>query len=85
MDNIKTYMQQIGQQARAASRRMALADTAAKNRALECIAQALLDGSAQLIAENAKDVAAAKQNGLDAAATDRLTLTEKTVRGMAEG
>ena len=34
---------------------------------------------ARLIAENAKDVAAAKANGLDAASVDRLTLTEKTV------
>ena len=84
MENIKSYMQQVGQQARAASRLMALADTAAKNRALEAIAQAIMDGSAQLIAENAKDVAAAKQNGLDAASVDRLTLTEKTIQGMAD-
>jgi len=85
MENIKAYMQQIGQQARAASRLMALADTAAKNRALEAIAQAILDSAAQLIAENAKDVAAARANGMDAAAIDRLTLTEKTVKTMAEG
>jgi glutamate-5-semialdehyde dehydrogenase len=85
MENIKSYMQQVGQQARAASRRMALADSTAKNRALEAIAQALLDGSAALIAENTKDVAAAKANGLDAASIDRLTLTDKTIRGMAEG
>lgn len=85
MENIKEYMQQVGRQARAASRIMAQADTAAKNLALEKIAQAILDGSAQLIAENAKDVAAARANGLDAASIDRLTLTDKTVRGMAEG
>ena len=85
MENIKTYMQQVGQRARAASRQMALADTAAKNRALEAIAQAIVDGSARLISENAKDVAAAKTNGLDAASVDRLTLTDKTIRSMAEG
>ncbi|HMC13419.1 MAG TPA: glutamate-5-semialdehyde dehydrogenase [Gallionellaceae bacterium] len=85
MENIKTYMQQVGQQARAASRRMALADTAAKNRALEAIAQAILDSAAQLTAENVKDVAAAKSNRLDAASIDRLTLTDKTIRSMAEG
>jgi glutamate-5-semialdehyde dehydrogenase len=85
MENIKATMQQIGQQARAASRRMALADTAAKNLALEAIAQAILDSSDQLIAANAKDVSAARENGLDAASIDRLTLTGKTVRGMAEG
>ena len=85
MENIKSYMQQVGKQARAASRIMAQADTAAKNLALDAVAQAILDGGAQLIAENARDVAAASANGLDAASIDRLTLTEKTVRGMAEG
>ena len=85
MENIKAYMQQIGQQARAASRSMALADTAAKNCALEAIAQTILDNAAQLVAQNAKDVVAAKANGLDAASIDRLTLTEKTILSMAEG
>ncbi len=85
MEDIQQYMKSVGQQARAASRIMAQADTAAKNRALEAIAAAILDGSAQLIAENAKDVAAAKANGLDSASVDRLTLTEKTVCSMAEG
>lgn len=78
-------MQQVGRQARAASRRMALADTAAKNRALEAIAKSILDSSAQLIAENAKDVSAAQAQGLDAASIDRLTLTGKTLADMAEG
>ena len=85
MENVKAYMRQVGQAARAASRLMALADTAAKNRALEAMALAILEGGAQLIAANAKDVAAAQASGLDAAAIDRLTLTEKSVRGMAEG
>ena len=85
MEDIKAYMQQTGQQARAASRIMAQADSAAKNHALEAIAAAILNGSAQLIAENARDVAAARANGLDAASIDRLTLTEKTTRSMAEG
>jgi glutamate-5-semialdehyde dehydrogenase len=85
MNDIKEYMKSVGQQARAASRAMAMADTNAKNHALENIATAILLSSAKLIAENAKDVAAAKQNGLDDASIDRLTLTEKTVKGMAEG
>ncbi|MGC2458819.1 MAG: glutamate-5-semialdehyde dehydrogenase [Gallionellaceae bacterium] len=85
MEDIKAHMQQVGRQARAASRRMALADTAAKNRALEAIAKSILDSSAQLIAENAKDVSAAQAQGLDAASIDRLTLTGKTLADMAEG
>ena len=85
MEDVKQYMKSVGQQARAASRLMAQADTAAKNRALIAIADELLKNSASLIGANGKDVAAAKANGLDAASLDRLTLTEKTVRGMAEG
>jgi len=85
MDNVKDYMQSLGRQARAASRAMALADTNAKNRALENIATAILLDSARLLAANAKDVAAAQADGLDAASIDRLTLTEKTIKGMAEG
>ncbi len=85
MKDIKIYMQQVGQQARAAARLMAQADTAAKNRALENIAAAILNNSAQIIAANAKDVAAARTGGLDAASIDRLTLTDLSVRSMAEG
>jgi glutamate-5-semialdehyde dehydrogenase len=85
MEDVKQYMKSVGQQARAASRLMAQAETAVKNRALQAIADAILHDSTKLIAENAKDVASAKANGLDAASVDRLTLTEKTVQGMAEG
>jgi len=85
MQNVKNYMQGVGRTARAASRLMALADTATKNRALTEIAASLQNQSALLLAANAKDVDAAKTAGLDAASVDRLTLTEKTVHDMAEG
>ena len=85
MEDIKQYMKSVGQQARAASRLMAQADTNAKNTALLAIADAILGSSALLIAANTKDLTAAKANGLDAASIDRLTLTEKTIKGMAEG
>ena len=85
MDNIKQYMQSVGQRARAASRIMAQSDSAAKNHALAEMAAALRNQSAQLIAANAKDVLAAQTAGLDSASIDRLTLTEKIVHSMAEG
>ena len=85
MENIKQYMKSVGQAARAASRVMAQADTAAKNRALEAIAAAILDSSQELLDANATDVKDARRNGLDAASIDRLTLTEKTIKSMAEG
>jgi glutamate-5-semialdehyde dehydrogenase len=85
MQNVKEYMQEVGQTARAASRLMALADTATKNRALTEIAASLQNETALLLDANAKDVTAARADGLDNASLDRLTLTEKTVRDMAEG
>ena len=85
MSDIKQYMQQVGINARTASRLMAMADTATKNRALLAISEAILSNRAQLIAENAKDVAAAKNNGLDAASLDRLTINDKTINEIAEG
>ncbi|MGZ5660968.1 MAG: hypothetical protein ACXWG6_06345, partial [Usitatibacter sp.] len=48
----------MGEAARAASREVAKATTAAKNRALEAAAQALLDREKTLLAANAKDVKA---------------------------
>ena len=83
--NVKEYMQGVGKTARAASRLMALADTATKNRALTEIASSLQNETALLLAANAKDVEAARANGLDSASLDRLTLTDKTIHGMAEG
>ncbi len=85
MKDLTEYMQQVGRAARAAARIMAQADTATKNRALREIAAALQNQCAQLLTENAKDVAAARTHGLDDAAIDRLTLTEKIVGEIAEG
>ena len=85
MDNVKEYMQGVGKAARAASRFMALADTATKNRALAEIAAALQHQTALLLDANTKDVAKARTDGLDNASVDRLTLSEKTIGSMVEG
>ena len=83
--DIKQYMQTLGQQARAASRDMAAVSSGAKNAALLAIADALAERRADLIRENAKDVAAGEQNGLDAALLDRLALDDARIDGMIEG
>ncbi|MBK9022300.1 MAG: glutamate-5-semialdehyde dehydrogenase [Sulfuritalea sp.] len=83
--NIKDYMQQVGKEAREASRATARASTAAKNTALLTMAAAIRAGTAELLAANAADVAEAKANGLDAAMLDRLTLSTKGVESMALG
>ncbi|WP_333840447.1 glutamate-5-semialdehyde dehydrogenase [Pelomicrobium sp.] len=83
--DIKAYMQALGRAAREAARAMARAETAAKNRALEAMAAAIEREQARLIAENAKDVEAARAKGLEPALIDRLTLTAKRIAAMADG
>ncbi|QDT52663.1 Gamma-glutamyl phosphate reductase [Caulifigura coniformis] len=83
MNNWTDYARGYGQQARIASRQLALAPTEAKNLWLKTAAAELRRHSARLIAENAKDVAAAPSFGLNAAAIDRLTLNEKRIDGVA--
>ncbi|AEG32146.1 glutamate-5-semialdehyde dehydrogenase [Thiomicrospira cyclica] len=83
--NIKDYMQNLGQQARAASRVLVTATTEQKNNALLAMASQLEAQAAFLKADNAKDLAAGKANGLDDAMLDRLAITDKGVAQMAEG
>ncbi len=79
------YMLQVGRQARTAARAIGRADTAAKNRALLAIADRILAAEKQLTAANKLDLQAGRDNGLDEALLDRLTLTPARIRAMAEG
>ncbi len=83
--NIKQYMTDLGEKARRASRVLAQADSNKKNKALQLIAQLLIDNQQTLLQENAKDLKAGEENGLDAALLDRLALNEERIQGMATG
>ncbi|MEZ0209371.1 MAG: glutamate-5-semialdehyde dehydrogenase [Methylophilus sp.] len=83
--DIKHYMKELGEQARAASRLMAKADTNTKNQALRNIAALIRHHEKALLAANQQDLDAAKANGMEAAMLDRLALSEKSVATMAEG
>ena len=83
--DVKTYMQTVGRQARAAARIIARADTNTKNRALTVMAEAIHRDSEKLLAANAQDMEAAHAAGLDEALLDRLSLSANTVASMAEG
>ncbi|MBR7747358.1 glutamate-5-semialdehyde dehydrogenase [Undibacterium baiyunense] len=83
--NIQDYMQTLGQKARAASRAMAKADTATKNKALLAIATAIRREAPALRTANELDLAAARASGMDAAMLDRLALSDKAIATMAEG
>ncbi|HWX00790.1 glutamate-5-semialdehyde dehydrogenase [Collimonas sp.] len=83
--DIQQYMIAVGQRARAASRAMARADTAVKNRALTLIAAAIRRDAALLVAANQADLATARANGLAPAMLDRLTLSEQAIATMIAG
>ncbi|AMP07120.1 glutamate-5-semialdehyde dehydrogenase [Collimonas pratensis] len=83
--DIQQYMTAVGQRARAASRAMARADTAVKNRALTLIAAAIRRDAELLVAANQADLAAARANGLAPAMLDRLTLSEQAIATMIAG
>jgi glutamate-5-semialdehyde dehydrogenase len=83
--DIQSYMQKLGQNARAASRELAKADTGAKNRALHAIASIILDSQNELAEQNRVDMDAAKSNGIETAMLDRLSLTAERIESMAEG
>ena len=83
--NIKTYMQSVGQEARAASRLMAKANTAMKNGALLAMAKAIRRDADKLLAANQVDLEAARNKGLEPAMLDRLALDAKGVESMAQG
>ncbi|HEY5633227.1 MAG TPA: glutamate-5-semialdehyde dehydrogenase [Burkholderiaceae bacterium] len=89
MDNqpidIAAYVADVGRRARAASRAMARAATAQKDLALRSTAAAIRRDAAALKAANAKDLAAARNAGHDAAFVDRLELGDKAIEAMALG
>lgn len=83
--NIAEYMQAVGAKARAASSVLAAAETDIKNKALNAIAQRVLEKSDWLKEENAKDLSAGEAKGLAPAMLDRLALNDERIEGMAEG
>ena len=83
--NITEYMQSVGQRARVASRAMARADSAIRNRALLLIADAIVRDAPLLRAANQLDLDAAKAAGLAPAMLERLALSESAIDTMVEG
>ena len=83
--DVPGYMRGVGALARDAARELARASTAQKNAALMHAATAIEKNSALILAENAKDVARAREAGHDAAFVDRLLLTSASITAMAEG
>jgi glutamate-5-semialdehyde dehydrogenase len=75
----------VALRAREAAHVLALATRAAKDAALTSMAEALVSATEDVLAANAGDVAAARENGVAESLVDRLRLDADRVAGMAQG
>lgn len=78
------FVDQLGKQAQAAARILAVATTEEKNLALESAAGHLERRAAELLAANALDVQSVTDLGKPAAFIDRLTLTSERIDSMCD-
>ena len=85
MTDITVYMEGLGRMAREAAPAMARATSRAKNAALSATADLLGARAGEIQDANSKDVAAAREAGLDDALIDRLVLTPERIAQMARG
>ncbi len=79
-----SYIEELGKKAKSAETAIASAPTALKNSALAAISKALIAKTELIINENAKDLAAAKENGMSESMRDRLKLDERRIAGIAK-
>ncbi|UXH78048.1 glutamate-5-semialdehyde dehydrogenase [Roseateles amylovorans] len=85
MTDLNAYMTGVGESARRAATLMAAAPTAAKNQALLALARRLREAGPVLAEANERDLAAAREAGLEAPMVDRLRLDAKVLATVAEG
>ena len=81
---MKNKILKILNDAKDASRVVAGVSTENKNKALSQMAKALLKNYRYILLQNAKDVVIAKKKGLSDAMIDRLRLTNKRIKDMAQ-
>lgn len=84
MTDLSTRMLDLGQRARTAAVLLREAPAAARTRALEILSAKLTAAEPALLAANARDVEAARANGMTEALIDRLSLSPARIAGMAE-
>jgi len=85
MSTVQETIHQMGKQARAAAYQLAQLSSDEKNAILRAMAAAIRKATPELLAANAKDIAAGTEKGLSAAMLDRLKLDEKRIEAMAAG
>ena len=76
-------LEKMGAAAQTASLEMSRANTDIKNVALQAIADGLVSSEKDILTANKRDAEAGRRHGLSNALIDRLTLTSKSLLGMA--
>ncbi len=82
--NYRQELIELAVGARSAARVLATVSTETKNMAIAAIAQALEENQQQILAANAKDIAAGEAKGLTKALIDRLLLTPDRISDIAQ-
>ena len=80
-----TTITQLGQNARRAARQLAQLGSSAKNQALRAMAAALRANEDDILAANARDLAAAADHGISGVMLDRLRLDAARIQAIAAG
>lgn len=83
--NVEAHIKQLGEQAKQAARAMLKATGEQKALALRSMAEGILAARDEIKQVNAKDVALARAQNLEAPLIDRLSITDKTIDQMAQG
>ena len=79
-----SYIEELGEKAKIASKKLLTLDTKTKNRALLTIADELINKKDEIKAANKIDLENGKASGLSFALLDRLELTDSRIEGMAQ-
>jgi glutamate-5-semialdehyde dehydrogenase len=82
--DVEAAVHAIGDRARAASRVLARANRAWKDRALRAIGAALKENEASILAANTEDLEAGRANGTSKALLDRLALNPARIDGLVD-
>jgi len=85
MSDAKQVIEQLGIKAKAASRKMRMIETCAKDGALKAAATLFRVEMDHILSANALDMEAADENNLEASLKDRLALNPERVEAMAQG
>jgi glutamate-5-semialdehyde dehydrogenase len=84
-DSVVSYMREVGERARTASRAVAKASTGEKNAALFELARIIEEEAAAILEANAHDMRTARESRLEEALLDRLELNPSRIAAMADG